>query len=257
MLVAGWVPSILPEMKSEGVIEYYEQPGVVEHYQTATARVGLWASEEIVFTQVFGKDDRILELGCGTGRIALGLAEIGYKYLLGIDWAKEMVMRARRIAGLLEEGVSFQVGDARKLDFEDNLFDGAIFGFNGLMQIPGRGERFKAMREINRVIRSGGYFCFTAHDRGNPRQKNFWAKERQRWEHGKQDPGLVEFGDRIARTDHGLHFIHVPDSRELREDLSNAGFVVEMDRLRSQISNENAEVRSFSDDCRFWVTRKR
>ncbi|NBD38051.1 MAG: hypothetical protein GVY10_05735, partial [Verrucomicrobia bacterium] len=75
----------------EVVREFYDQANVVEHYRRATAAVGLWASEELIFREVFSPGDRILELGTGTGRIAVGLAELGYRNLLGIELSRPMV----------------------------------------------------------------------------------------------------------------------------------------------------------------------
>ncbi|MGA1205120.1 MAG: class I SAM-dependent methyltransferase [Opitutales bacterium] len=241
--------------KSE-VKAYYDDPGVVEHYRRATANVGLWKSEEIVFNRVFGQMDRILELGTGTGRIAIGLAELGFPHVMGIELAGEMVKEARRIARVLELSVYFRRGDATQLEFEDHLFDGAIFGFNGLMQIPGRDSRRRALTEIFRVIRPGGALVFTTHDRQNPRHKKFWREERRRWEKEKQKPELLEFGDRWEKTEYGMLFIHVPECSEIREDLKATGWKAEWDSLRSSIARETPETLQFSDDCRFWVVRK-
>jgi ubiquinone/menaquinone biosynthesis C-methylase UbiE len=234
---------------------FYDAPVVVDHYRRATANLGLWNSEEIVFRRVFQTDDRLLELGTGTGRIAIGLEEIGYRHVLGMELSKEMVREARRIGKLLESSVSFVQGDATRMKFEDDLFDGAIFGFNGLMQIPGREQRIQAMREIRRVVRPGGAFVFTTHDRHSPRFRKFWQAEQRRWDRGEQQPELLEFGDRWEETDLGSLYIHVPTPEEVREQLQAAGWKCEWDRLRSAIANEPMAIREFSDECRFWLAR--
>jgi len=241
---------------SEKVKAFFDDPAVVDHYRRATANVGLWLSEEVVFRSVFQPEDRILELGCGTGRIAIGLAELGYRHILGIDQARNMVREARRINKVLELSASFQHGDATRLKFEDGLFDGAIFGFNGLMQIPGRENRRQALREINRVLRSGGLFVFTSHDQSNPRHQQFWLDERQRWADARQQPELVEFGDRLEKTELGWSFMHVPSREEVLADFQATGWLHEWDGMRSDISRESPATREFSDDCRFWVARK-
>jgi ubiquinone/menaquinone biosynthesis C-methylase UbiE len=235
---------------------YYDDPSVVDHYRRATANIGLWVSEEQVFRRVFEQDDRILELGAGTGRIAIGLAEIGYKHILATELSREMIKEARRIGKVLELPVSFRQADATRLKFEDSLFDGAIFGFNGLMQIPGREARRQALREIHRVVRPGGALVFTTHDRQNPKYRNYWRDERIRWNKGKQKPELLEFGDRFEDTELGPLFIHVPTPEEVREDLQATDWKAEWDCLRSKISLETPATLHFSDDCRFWVARK-
>lgn len=243
------------KIDSGTVKSYYDDPGVVEHYRRATANIGLWKSEEIVFERVFEKGDRILELGTGTGRIAIGLAEIGFPHVMGVELSREMVKEARHLARVLELSVYFRQGDATRLKFEDDLYDGAIFGFNGLMQIPGRANRLKALEEIRRVVRPGGALVFTTHDRQNPRHRNFWKEEQKRWNKGQQKAELLEFGDRWEKTEHGMLFIHVPTPEEMRQDLQSTGWKCEWDSLRSAITKESAATQQFSDDCRFWVAR--
>ena len=243
-------------MRQETVLSYFESEGVVEHYAEAAARIGLWRSEEKLFRRLFKPDDTLLELGCGCGRISFGLAELGYRNLLGVDYSRGMIKRARHLARLLDSPVHFRVGDATKLEFEDNCFDGAIFGFNGLMQIPGRENRETAMAEIHRVIRPGAWFVFTAHDRDNSMHRNFWENEKQRWRRNKQKPELDAFGDRFEPTPLGDLYIHVATNEEMRESLKKVGFRIEADVLRSQLAIESAEVREFSDDTRFWIVQK-
>lgn len=243
-------------MDPETVLDYFNSDDVVEHYAEAAARVGLWRSEEKIFSRLFKVDDSLLELGCGCGRIALGLAELGYRNLIGVDVARSMVNRARHLARMLERRVPFRVGDATRLEFEDNIFDGAIFGFNGLMQIPKRTERERALAEVFRVIRPGAWFAFTTHDRDNPRFRTFWESEKVRWRRAKQGPELDEYGDRFESTPLGDLFIHVPTIEEVRGMLKGAGFRIEADVPRSAIANEPPEVREFSDECRFWVAQK-
>ena len=60
---------------------------------------------------------RVLDLGCGTGDLAIGLAQRGYT-VLGIDFAEAAIDTARERAAALpseqRERVEFQVADAMK-----------------------------------------------------------------------------------------------------------------------------------------------
>ena len=77
------------------VLGYYKGKQVLEHYQEATRRVGMWASEELVFRQSFPDvEASLLELGCGTGRISFSLWMLGYENLTATDFAKPMIERA-------------------------------------------------------------------------------------------------------------------------------------------------------------------
>ncbi len=235
---------------------FYRQRSVIDHYAAAANGVGLWLSEEIVFQRLFQKESPLLEVGCGAGRIAFGLWERGYRSITAIDYSKEMVEEAKRLAEWFGYSIDFRYGDATKLKFEDCAFKGAIFGFNGLMQIPRRANRLQAMTEICRVIEIGCHFVFTTHDRASPKNRKYWEEERARWNRGEQQPELDEFGDIYRETEFGTMFIHSPDLTEVREDLKTAGFVVEAEMPRSTLANESQRVRDFSDECRFWITRR-
>ena len=78
-------------MDADAVKAYYNQPGVVTEYAQAVSRVGLWRSEEKIFTRLFKPEGKLLGLGCGAGRIAIGLWELGYRNILGVDIARDMV----------------------------------------------------------------------------------------------------------------------------------------------------------------------
>ena len=246
------------KVSSSEILNYFSDSSVLEHYQKATEQVGLWDSEKIVFSKTFADLElNLLELGCGTGRISIGLWKRGYTKLMASDFSKPMIKRARILNKKFKTEITFQVEDATALSFSNDSFDGAIFGFNGLMQIPGRKNRFQAMQEIQRVLKPGSFFVFTTHDQSMPKWKKFWALERKKWKKGEQNPELLEFGDRFEETPRGKLYIHVPDVGDIRSDLQAAGFSVERDIVKSKICEESKLVNEYSDDCRFWIARKK
>jgi demethylmenaquinone methyltransferase / 2-methoxy-6-polyprenyl-1,4-benzoquinol methylase len=91
--------------------------------------------------------DKVLDSCCGTGDLAIAAAEAGGK-VIGIDFSKPMLERARRKAPELE----WVEGDALALPFADASFDAATVGFG----VRNLSELDKGLRELRRVLHSGG-----------------------------------------------------------------------------------------------------
>jgi len=245
------------KVSADDVLDYYANAKVLDHYEEAATQAGLWESEKIVFTKNFPDSTKsILELGCGCGRIALGLVKLGYSDVRATDFSRAMVRRARVLAQKKEVSLNLAVADARCLPHGTESVHGVIFGFNGLMQIPGHSNRKLALREISRVLLPGGRFIFTTHDRSMQKWKKFWTTERKLWRKNQQGEQLLELGDRYEETPRGMLYLHVPEIHEVKEDLVASGFQLEWEKMRSSIVEEPERVKKYSDDCRFWVARK-
>jgi SAM-dependent methyltransferase len=254
------------KISSDTVRADFNDPVAVLHYTRAAHFLGLWESERTMIARVFeNKAARLLEAGCGGGRVTIGLCEMGFKRILAFDFADELLEQARSLAadrGV--KGVEFVHADATKLGRSlgkrgspHREFDGALFMFNGLMQIPGRKNRRAAFSQINAQLKPGSPFLFTTHDRNSsPREISLWQIEAEKWGRGEQDPRLVEFGDRYFEDLYGRTFMHLPDRGEILEDLAATGWKHEYDALRSELASEPRAVQEFSDECRFWVARK-
>ena len=68
------------------------------------------------------KQNKVLDIGTGTGFIALGLAEHGHQ-VTGIDIAPEMLAHAKNKATLRGVEIDFLVADAEKPPFSPKSFD--------------------------------------------------------------------------------------------------------------------------------------
>jgi SAM-dependent methyltransferase len=105
-------------------------------------------------------DSSVLEIGCGSGRYALRLAEkIGCR-VLGLDINTNGIGNANELASQknLESLVRFEVCDAsRPLPFAEGDFD-AVFSNDALCHIPGRAALFA---RIHRVLKPGGRLLFS------------------------------------------------------------------------------------------------
>ncbi len=236
----------------------------VVHYTRAAHELGLWASERILIDRFFpDKSARLLEAGCGAGRVAVALWELGYRQLHAFDFAEELLAQAQSLALERHARITLFHADATRLGechlLSDIRFDGALFMFNGLMQIPLRRNRRRALRQLAAVCRPGAPFLFTTHDRNSSTtEQALWRLEARRWARGKQDPILREFGDRYFEEEGtGRTFMHLPDRDEILADLRATGWEHVHDVMRREVAAESRAVRNFSDDCRFWVARRR
>lgn len=250
-----------PKITSDIVRADFNDVRTVIHYARAAHFLGLWKSEKILIDRYFpDRQARLLEAGCGAGRVAVGLWHAGYHHVVAFDFAAEMIEQAENLAH--EQGITrltFLHADATRLGechLLDDTFGGALFLFNGLMQIPGRENRRAALRELHRVCRPGAPFIFTTHDRDDPADVKQWGKEAELWARGAQDPRLHEFGDRYFSDETGNTFMHLPDRQEVLEDMGATGWAHAEDATRNELASETPRVRNFSDNCRFWVARK-
>lgn len=232
----------------------------IKSYADFTKEVGLWDSEKHLFQKYLQTEDKILDLGCGTGRTTFPLYQLGYIHIIGVDLTPEMIEKAQELNPYFETNIDFEVGDALKLRFADMAFDRVIFSFNGLMSIPNQANRTKALSEINRVLKNKGIFIFTTHDREQePQFFDFWKAEKERWVEGHQNPKLYEYGDLITQSKNESRdiFIHIPDQKEVRDLLLQNGFELIETFYRSDKFEESEQVKAKSGECRFWVARKK
>jgi ubiquinone/menaquinone biosynthesis C-methylase UbiE len=100
---------------------------------------------------------RILEVGCGTGTVALAAKRKAGpgSQVVGIDIAPDMVQQARQKAAKAGLDVRFEVGRIESIPFPDAQFD-LVLSSLMLHHIHGDAARQQGMREIFRVLKPGG-----------------------------------------------------------------------------------------------------
>lgn len=101
----------------------------------------------------------ILELGCGTGRVALPLARHGSR-VIGIDRSESMLARARMRAQRLklQSRVQLLRGDIRHLPFPDKTFPLVMAPYGILQSLLDEEVLGATLADVNRVLRRGGTF---------------------------------------------------------------------------------------------------
>lgn len=111
---------------------------------------------EILHEWDFATGQSLLDVGCGSGQIAIPAAKKGLK-VTGVDIAENLLEHARQRASEAKLNVNFRVGDAENLPLAANHFDIAVSMF-GAMFAP-RPE--KVVQEFARVLKSGGKLVMT------------------------------------------------------------------------------------------------
>jgi len=124
---------------------------------------------------------RVLDIGCGSGAIAVLLArDHGAAEVVGIDVEDDVVNAAKRLA--VKDGVADRVSilkvDPGPLTFEDQSFD-VVFSKDSIIHIP---DKEALSRDVFRILVPGGWFAASdwlmSHDgEPSPEMKTYIAAE--------------------------------------------------------------------------------
>lgn len=99
--------------------------------------------------------EKILDLGCGNGRLAELFKEKNIEYF-GVDNSERLIEIAKK---KYPRG-KFQVAEAFNLPFPDNFFD-KVFSLAVLHHIPSYEYRAKFLEEVKRVLKPEGILILT------------------------------------------------------------------------------------------------
>lgn len=105
----------------------------------------------------------MLDVGVGGGRTTVRFAPLVKSYI-GIDYSSSMIAACRKRFAESMPRAHFEEGDATCMNaFGDDSFDFVLFSYNGIDYVSEEG-RAKVLCEVTRVLRGGGYFCFSTHN---------------------------------------------------------------------------------------------
>jgi ubiquinone/menaquinone biosynthesis C-methylase UbiE len=108
--------------------------------------------DRVVVTTRAIAETRFLEIGVGTGRIAVPFLERGYRFT-GIDISERMMDRLRSKVRTKDVDVTLVKGDVTQLTFEDASFD-VVLAVHILHLVS---DWRRAVREARRVLAPSGY----------------------------------------------------------------------------------------------------
>ncbi len=101
------------------------------------------------------KEQKILDLACGYGRLTIPLAKAGYK-IEGIDLAPNFIKDARILAKKSNVKIKFKIGDMCSLPYKNSEFDAIICAWSSFNHLLIEEDQIKSLSEIYRVINNKG-----------------------------------------------------------------------------------------------------
>jgi len=117
----------------------------------SNSRNKAWAEFELYSSACF-KGARVLDLGCGNGRLYFSLQDKGIDYI-GVDNSKGLLQQAE--LNLKSCEVSLKQGDLLDIPLEEKSVD-LVFAVASFHHIPSRELRLKALLEMERVLVPSG-----------------------------------------------------------------------------------------------------
>ncbi|HXJ70826.1 MAG TPA: class I SAM-dependent methyltransferase [Verrucomicrobiae bacterium] len=102
------------------------------------------------------RDERVLDVACGTGVVSITAARTGAK-VTGADLTPELLVQAKENAGIAGVDVEWREADVERLPFDDAVFDAVVSQF-GHIFAP---RPIIAIHEMLRVLKPGGTIAFS------------------------------------------------------------------------------------------------
>ncbi len=155
----------LPDGVDRGLWDYLHSTDMVAGYDAQVAASPLARADVAVCERVFARPGRLVDLGCGTGRLAVHFAGRGFA-CTGVDLSAEMLARAGANAGRAGVAVDWVMANLVDLaPLRDHSFDYAASLFSTLGMVRGAGNRTAAVASMHRVLAPGGRLVLHAHNR--------------------------------------------------------------------------------------------
>ncbi|HYJ12408.1 MAG TPA: class I SAM-dependent methyltransferase [Thermomicrobiales bacterium] len=103
-------------------------------------------------------DGPILELGCGSGRVMLPLAEAGHQ-VTGVDVSPVMLERARGRVKAVNPKLSIQLAEMDMRSTDPDLgssFAMAVYSLNGFMHLTAQDDQLRSLQAVHRSLAPSG-----------------------------------------------------------------------------------------------------
>ena len=199
-----------------------------EHGRTSWAlQPGLMEWEEKFYSRFLRSGDRVLLVGCGSGRDLLPLLERGYEGA-GLDLGREAIAACR--SALERQGLKAPlfVGSVVSAEIE-GTFDTVIFSWFCFSYIPGAEQRVAALRRLKGLLRPGGRILLS-YFRNEPPMRRIPCRLARVLSRLTRSDWTPEYGDYIemwrGRADPVVHFEHRFGRGEFQREAAAAGLAI-------------------------------
>ena len=217
----------LPAGVNRGLWDYLHDRALARNYDAALADTPLLEVDVRFCERHFASPGRLLDLGCGTGRLLFPFAPRGFR-VLGVDLSEEMLRVVGEKAAAARLAVDRLKANIVELDcLRDVSFDYAACLFSTLGMVIGAAERRRMVGHVHRLLRPGGVFVLHAHNYWF----NLWDRSGRRWlalDLARRLLGRDGTGDRPMPPHQGIAglTLHHFTRREVTRLLSETGFEV-------------------------------
>lgn len=193
----------LPPGVNRGLWDYLHDADLARNYDASLEGSPLFAADQAFVFRHCPGPGRLIDLGCGTGRLLVSLARLGWR-VLGVDLSAEMLAVAREKAQSAGVAVELMQANLAELDaVADGSFDHAACLFSTLGMVLGADVRRRVVGHAHRVVRPGGRLILHVHNR--------WFhlnhREGRRWLMGDVVRGWMgrpDAGDRVMPAHQGV-----------------------------------------------------
>lgn len=197
----------------------------------SSTRRFVWKGMEPLYNYALS-GEKILDLGCGNGRLLQIFKEIDIDYT-GADSSEKLIEIARKNY----PNAKFEVADALHLSFPNNYFD-KIYSVAVLHHIPSKELRLKFLEGVKRILKPDGMLILTVWDLWQ------WRKTKKLFKFALLKllgRSKLDFKDIFVPWQKNCQrYVHCFTEKELKALIKKAGFKIkENGTLKMPDSKEN------------------
>jgi SAM-dependent methyltransferase len=164
MTIPSWQ---LPPGVDRGLWDYFQATEMVANYDEQIRSSPLATADVAFCEKAFALPGKLVDLGCGTGRLCIQFAAKGYE-CVGVDLSEGMLARARENwnKSKSQGSITFVKGNLVDLsELPAGTFDHAACLFSTLGMVSGDVNRSNTIAHAARLMKPGGRFVLHVHNR--------------------------------------------------------------------------------------------